>query len=256
MPRQAASSGHPIGGLCTRRTPIRQGSCRNCRSAEGGPKSERFTFTRQAASAIVAGLQLPGTDWSGPSDPGHNIHFGTEAVVSTKSSASHLDVQIRWLIRRDMPEVLSIEQQSFEFSWTEEDFLCCLRQRNCIGMVAERDHEIVGFMIYELHKSRLNILNFAVAPKQRRQGVGSQMVMRLVDKLSQQRRKEILLEVRERNLNAQMFFKQQAFRAVRVLRSHYDDTCEDAYIMQFRLNASEEALSFTPTNRISEFGAA
>jgi [ribosomal protein S18]-alanine N-acetyltransferase len=176
--------------------------------------------------------------------------------VSTKSSAPQLDVQIRWLIRRDMPEVLNIEQQSFEFSWTEEDFLCCLRQRNCIGMVAERDHEIVGFMIYELHKSRLNILNFAVAPALRRQGVGSQMVMRLVDKLSQQRRKEILLEVRERNLDAQMFFKQQNFRAVRVLRSHYDDTCEDAYIMQFRLDRADESLGFQSTNRITEFDAA
>lgn len=176
--------------------------------------------------------------------------------MSTKSSAPQLDVQIRWLIRRDMPEVLNIEQQSFEFSWTEEDFLCCLRQRNCIGMVAERDHEIVGFMIYELHKSRLNILNFAVAPRLRRQSVGSQMVMRLVDKLSQQRRKEILLEVRERNLDAQMFFKQQNFRAVRVLRSHYDDTCEDAYIMQFRLDRADESLGFQPANRITEFDAA
>lgn len=176
--------------------------------------------------------------------------------MSTKSSAHQLDVQIRWLIRRDMPEVLRIEQQSFEFAWTEEDFLCCLRQRNCIGMVAERDQEIVGFMIYELHKSRLNILNFAVAPQNRRQSVGSQMVMRLVDKLSQQRRKEILLEVRERNLDAQMFFKEQSFRAVRVLRSHYDDTCEDAYIMQFRLDRAAEAIEFAPANRISEYDAA
>ncbi|MFO1095060.1 MAG: hypothetical protein U0992_17400 [Planctomycetaceae bacterium] len=74
----------------------------------------------------------------------------------------HLDVQIRWLIRRDMPEVLKIERESFEFPWTDEDFMCCLRQRNCIGMVAEYDHQIVGFMVYELHKSRLHILNFAV----------------------------------------------------------------------------------------------
>ena len=79
--------------------------------------------------------------------------------------------QIRWLIRRDMDEVLAIERSSFEFPWTEEEFLCCLRQRNCIGTVAELDHEIVGFMIYELHQSMLRILNFAVSPNLRRQGV-------------------------------------------------------------------------------------
>jgi ribosomal-protein-alanine N-acetyltransferase len=168
-----------------------------------------------------------------------------------------LRVQIRWLIRRDMPEVLEIVGSSFEFSWSEEDFLSCLRQRNCIGMVAEHNNRIVGFMIYELHKARLRILNFAVCPEARRHGVGNQMVQRLVDKLSQQRRKEILLEVRETNLSAQMFFKKQGFRAVHVLRGHYDDTTEDAYVMQFRLTAQEEGLlPFSPRNRISEYDAA
>ena len=92
-------------------------------------------------------------------------------------------VTLRWVIRRDMPEVLDIERQSFEFAWTEEEFLCCLRQRNCIGMVADLDHQIVGFMVYELHKSRLRILNLAVDPEFHRQGIGSQMVDRLIDHL-------------------------------------------------------------------------
>jgi len=168
-----------------------------------------------------------------------------------------LKVQIRWLIRRDMTEVLEIERACFEHSWTEEDFLACLRQRNCIGMVAEHDHHIVGFMIYELHKSKLRILNFAVAPSCWKQGIGAQMVRRLIDKLSQQRRKEIMLEVRETNLPAQLFFQSQGFRAVCVLRRHYDDTTEDAYVMQYRLHDSDTwLLPFSPHNRISEFDAA
>ena len=114
-----------------------------------------------------------------------------------------LRVHIRWMIRRDMPEILEIEKQSFEFPWCEEDFIRCLRQRNCIGMVAERDERIVGFMIYELHKTRLHILNFAVNPEFRRRGIGAQMVDKLVGKLSHQRRTRILLEVRETNLEAQ-----------------------------------------------------
>lgn len=172
-------------------------------------------------------------------------------------SNRNLDVQIRWLIRRDMPDVLRIERSTYGDSWTDEDFLSCLRQRNCIGMVAEHDQQIVGFMIYELHKSRLHILNFAVDPELRRQGVGTQMVLRLVDKLSQQRRNEILIEVRERDLDTQLFFKKQGFRAVCVLRHHFDDTAEDAYTMQFRLDASSDIASpFAPRNRISEYDAA
>ena len=61
-------------------------------------------------------------------------------------------VHIRWMIRRDMPDVLEIERQDFEFPWIDEDFIRCLRQRNCIGMVAEHEDHVVGFMIYELHQ--------------------------------------------------------------------------------------------------------
>ena len=168
-----------------------------------------------------------------------------------------LRVHIRWMIRRDMKEVLDIEQESFEFPWSEDDFIRCLRQRNCIGMVAEHEDRVAGFMIYELHKTRLHILNFAVAPEFRRMGVGKQMVLRLIDKLSQQRRNEILLDLRESNLDGQLFFRTQGFRAVKVVRCHYDDTAEDAYIMQFRLDrVADEMAPYIPQNRISDIEAA
>ena len=76
------------------------------------------------------------------------------------------------MIRRDMPAVIGIENACFEFAWNEDDFIRCLRQRNCIGMVAEEEDKVVGFMIYELHKNRLHILNFAVHPDHRRVGIG------------------------------------------------------------------------------------
>ena len=163
-------------------------------------------------------------------------------------------IQIRWMIRRDMTEVLRIERHSFQHHWNEEDFLACLRQRNCIGMVAECHGRVVGFMIYELHKSRLKILNFAVAQEWRRQGIGTLMVDKLVNKLSQQRRHAIDLEVRETNLPAQKFFQAQHFRAVGVLRHHYEDSCEDAYVMVFQLYRDEPE-AYVPTNRIAQFGA-
>jgi len=161
-----------------------------------------------------------------------------------------VQVHIRWMIRRDMPEVLQIETESFEFPWCEEDFIRCLQQRNCIGMVAEINDRVVGFMIYELHRTRLHVLNFAVSAAYRRRGVGSQMVTKLVSKLSHQRRTRIMLEVRETNLPAQVFFRTHDFRAVSVLRDFYDDTPEDAYTMEYRYEATP-AEQIIPINRIS-----
>lgn len=142
-------------------------------------------------------------------------------------------VHIRWMIRRDMPEVLAIEHASFEFPWCEEEFLRVLRQRNCIGMVAECGERIVGFMIYELHRNRIHVLDFATHPEFRRHGVGRQMVTKLVGKLSAQRRNRIVLCVRETNLPAQLFFRVVGFRALEVIREHYQDTGEDGYGMTY-----------------------
>lgn len=144
-----------------------------------------------------------------------------------------IEILIRWMIRRDMNEVLTIESQSFEFPWCEDDFIRCLRQRNCVGMVAEHNEQVVGFMIYELHKSKLHILNFAVSNGWKRKSIGSQMVQKLIEKLSQKGRKQIMLEVRETNLIAQLFFKSQGFRATSILHNFYEDTDEEAYLMTY-----------------------
>ena len=170
-----------------------------------------------------------------------------------RTEKEQVRVHIRWMIRRDMPEVLQIEQQSFEYAWTEEDFLRCLRQRNCIGMVAEQGEKVVGFMIYELHKAKLHILNFAVHPAYRRLGVGGQMVAKLISKLSSHRRTRITLEVRETNLVAQLFFRAQAFRAVRVLRAYYEDSGEDAFQMQYHLDGEVGEDADDAVNRIAQY---
>ncbi len=174
-------------------------------------------------------------------------------MSANRTEKEQVRVHIRWMIRRDMPEVLQTEKDSFEFAWTEEDFLRCLRQRNCIGMVAEQGEKVVGFMIYELHKAKLHILNFAVTSACRRGDVGTQMVAKLISKLSSHRRTRITLEVRETNLPAQLFFRAQGFRAVRVLRSFYEDTGEDAFLMQYRLaDDTGEEIDET-VNRIAQY---
>ena len=170
-----------------------------------------------------------------------------------RTEREQVRVHIRWMIRRDMPEVLQTEQESFEYAWTEEDFLRCLRQRNCIGMVAECGEKVVGFMIYELHKAKLHILNFAVHPTCRRSRVGTQMVAKLISKLSSHRRTRITLEVRETNLVAQLFFRKQEFRAVRVLRAFYEDSGEDAFLMEYRLGDDTGDDLLETVNRIAQY---
>ncbi len=178
-------------------------------------------------------------------------------------------VHCRWMIRRDLPEVLAIEQASFgEEGWTEEDFLQQLRERNVIGMVAGCSEKIVGYMIYGLHKSRLSVVNLAVDPSYRRQksyetpdsqrtmqgGVGSALVRKLIGKLSGHRRKRLTVLVRERNLGAQLFFRSLGLLAEKLDRRAYG-TDEDGIKMAYTLPQTElfaEEVQLDPVNRIAQ----
>jgi len=142
-----------------------------------------------------------------------------------------------WLTRAELREALEIERRAFEFPWSEDEFIRCLRQRNCIGIGAKVNGRIVGYMVYEIYEKRFHVLNFAVDVLHRRSGIGSGLLGTLIGKMSVQRRMRIMLECRESNTAAQLFFRSQGFKAVSILRDFYDDTVEDAYVFQYRLES-------------------
>lgn len=153
---------------------------------------------------------------------------------------------IRWMLRHDLEAVLAIERASFEFPWTEQEFVGRLRRRNTIGLVVEaRDHagheRVVGYLLYELHAGRFRVVNVAVDPAARRRGLGRQLLQKLIGKLDPRGRRCVRLEVRETNVAAQLFFRALGFRAVHVLRAFYDDTDDDAYVFEFRVPRREVA---------------
>lgn len=92
----------------------------------------------------------------------------------------HIGVEIRWLVRKELPDVMEIEKLCFEFPWSEADVVDFLRERDGIGMVAEVDGEVVGFMLYRLRPRNIHLESFAVHPKHRRNGIGYAMIDRLV----------------------------------------------------------------------------
>jgi len=84
----------------------------------------------------------------------------------------------------------------------------------------------------------LHVENFAVHPDYRRCGIGTAMVEKLKSKLSPIKRTSLALDVRESNLDAQLFFRHHGFKAVKVIREAYEDTDEDAYRFAYKIGTS------------------
>ncbi len=138
---------------------------------------------------------------------------------------------VRWTIRRDMPEVLRIEAATNPQPWSEEDFLTCLRQRHCIGMVAEVGDKVLGFMIYELHKTKLHLVRFAG------EGVKEALIEKLLKQLSSRQRSRITIVVPESDLDSLEFFRQRRFLATDMLWGEFEDT--DGIRMEYVLDNAE-----------------
>jgi ribosomal-protein-alanine N-acetyltransferase len=142
---------------------------------------------------------------------------------------------VRWLIRRDLPEVLHIDETANpDHCWTEDEFLSALRSRNCIGMVVEKGETVVGFMIYELHKSKLHVLHMCVHPEMQKNGVGTAMVNKLFEKLSSDRRTKITMLVPDSLTDMHLFLRKMGFKG-KFVKTPYYDTNEDGYHFEYRL---------------------
>ena len=141
--------------------------------------------------------------------------------------------EIRWLIRRDLPEVLEIERENFSVPCSEDEFLAALRERTTIGLVAVLDNQVVGYVIYCLEQKELRIINFVVKKSFQRQGIGTAMINRLKDKLSKQRRTKLSILVNERWLGAQLFLRAMDFWVWE--KSGINDNGDDIYLMEYLL---------------------
>lgn len=152
---------------------------------------------------------------------------------NTKQPQSKTVCHIRWMIRRDYDYIIPIAQQSFPDPWEYRDFVYHQRQRDTIGMVAELNSDVVGYVVYELHKNRIQIINLAVDPKYRRSKIGKAMIDKLIGKLSHERRNRIIAEVRVDNLPDQLFFRSCGFRVERT--EIHSETGEDFYCFKYRI---------------------
>lgn len=160
-------------------------------------------------------------------------------------SVTKANAYIEWMVRLHLPSVLRIERECFGEPWTEDDFIREVRRPKVVSMVATVNDSVVGYMLYELHKNRLHVLNLAVDQAFHRQGIGSAMLQKLQGKLSHDRRNRVMMEVADHNLAAQLWLKANDFKAISILTDFFerrDGSKQDAFLFQYRYVPTQEDL--------------
>lgn len=132
----------------------------------------------------------------------------------------------------DIRQVLKIENLSFLDPWTQRMYLAEIRERkDSYFIVAKLEDRIIGYGGFWLVVDEAHLVNIAVHPDFRRQGIGAQIMQYMLNLAKQLGAKRATLEMRESNLIAQNFYSKFGFIACALRKKYYPDTQENAVIM-------------------------
>lgn len=129
----------------------------------------------------------------------------------------------------DLSQIVTLEGKVYEQPWSETIISDEMAQANRIYMVVEQDDEIVGFGGLMLAEEDAHITTLGIAPEQRRQYLGSRLLLTLIDQAIDADARHLTLEVRESNFNAQQLYEQFGFSSVGKRHGYYRG--EDAVVM-------------------------
>jgi ribosomal-protein-alanine N-acetyltransferase len=152
-------------------------------------------------------------------------------------------ITIASMKKEDLDQVLAIEQASFSAPWSRNLFLSEFRSPRVSNlMVALADapvRKVIGFVIFWTVEDEMHILNLAVAPEIRRQGVARKLVRTALAHARRKGAKRAFLEVRASNIAAQKLYSSLGFAGTSIRRDYYDAPVEDAVIMTLEQKAME-----------------
>jgi ribosomal-protein-alanine N-acetyltransferase len=137
----------------------------------------------------------------------------------------------------DLWPVERIERASFSDPWTAEtlaqELLPSLLR---LPLVAEVAGEVAGYLLAWRTPDQLHILNVAVDPARRRDGIGALLLQRAIDEARRGGMHEVTLEVRRTNLAARAMYRAFGFAETGVRAGYYADTGEDALVLTLVLD--------------------
>ena len=140
---------------------------------------------------------------------------------------------IRNLGYSDLPQVIAIERRSFPTPWSLAMFVLELSKPSSICLAASegeaRSGRLVGYTICSRYGDVWHVMNIAVEPSRRRQGIGATLLESLIDRAGSA--ETYTLEVRPSNPTAIALYERFGFRCTGVRPRYYRDTGEDAVIM-------------------------
>jgi len=137
----------------------------------------------------------------------------------------------------DIDRVLEVERTSFTRPWTRDMYVAELENRDVSFLYLARNlhREVIAFCCFWKIFDELHINNLAVVPEARGRGLGTALLLHVLDQGHRLGARRALLEVRESNAAARRLYERLGFTVSGIRRAYYTQPTEDALLLTARL---------------------
>lgn len=136
---------------------------------------------------------------------------------------------------QDVEEVVRIEHDAYPFPWTRGNFLDSLASRYEAWVARESQGRLAGYFLLMPAVDEVHLLNITVRPDLQGQGIGRQLLDKVIAMAQALGMGSVLLEVRPSNRHALAVYRHTGFHEIGLRKSYYPaagQSREDAIVMR------------------------
>lgn len=139
-------------------------------------------------------------------------------------------MEIKAMKEAQVPQIAALERVCFSDPWSEKSILSELENPLSCWLVAMDGERLAGYVGSQTVLGETDMMNLAVDPDYRRKGLGKELILSLIEALSQRGSRCLTLEVRDSNAPARALYEGLAFQEIGRRRNYYRNPREDALI--------------------------
>ena len=129
-------------------------------------------------------------------------------------------------------QIAALEKICFSDPWSERSIASELDNKLAFWLVATEGEQVAGYIGSQTVMDETDMMNVAVHPDFRRQGIAEVLVSTLVEKLKEMRSHCLTLEVRASNIPAITLYEKMDFIVIGKRKNYYRNPREDALILR------------------------
>lgn len=143
--------------------------------------------------------------------------------------------QIVSLEKEHILEVVSLEERHLEETLGFEMLQAELHNKYAYFYVALDNEIVIGYIGAWIIEGTTDMINFVVDERYQHQGIGQALMKKIIEDSINNNSKEILLEVRDKNIQAIKFYQLQGFKEIAIRKEYYKNK-DNALILRKELS--------------------